>query len=214
MQNKSNIKSIFSINLFLIIFSSALLVSFASKSQNYSRVDYKIEEASKLYIEGTSNVNSFSCFSKDSYSPNAIKMDYTDNDTMYFANTFLQLRTDKLDCNNSRMNKDLCSAMKSDDYPYIKVELHQAWIVADDNPKDEWINLKANATLYITNVNRKILLDIKAQKLGNNKYRFLSSTEMLMTNFNIEPPTALFGLIKVHNKIKINFDLITSVELK
>jgi hypothetical protein len=32
-----------------------------------------------------------------------------------------------------------------------------------------------------------------------------------MTDFNVDPPTALLGLIKVHNDIKINLDITASV---
>jgi len=174
---------------------------------------YYLEENSKLYIEGTSNVNSFDCSCKDNFPKRGIKVAFSDDfKTIRFTNSFFKIRTQSLDCNNSRMNRDLCEALKSSEYPDIKIELKEAKLVSTTPGSDGWLSIKVNATMTITNVTKDVVLDVKGKKNSDDRFRFVCSKEILLTDYNIEPPTALLGLVKVRNNIKINFDLFTVAE--
>lgn len=174
---------------------------------------YSIEDKSRLYIEGTSNVNSFDCNCRDRFSKGSLTLAFMDSDkSLRFSNTMLKIRSQSLDCDNNKMNKDLYEALKSEQYPDITIQLHDAVVQSGSFSANngEWVNVKAFVTLTITNVSRNIMMDVKGQKLGNGKFHFVSSKEILLTDYNIEPPTALLGLIKVRNNIRINLDLYTS----
>lgn len=200
-----------SVLILLILFCSQILIA----DGNTATFAFSIEEQSRLFIEGTSNVNSFECLCKDNFPKSIIQFHPTTNNekTLRFYNTALKLRTQKLDCNNSRMNRDLCEALKSDQYPAIQIELLDANVLPGSfKNNEEWSMIKVSVALTITNVCKKYSLEVKAQKLGANRYRFVSYLDLLMTDFNIEPPTAMLGLIKVRDKIRINFDIYTHAE--
>ncbi len=177
-------------------------------------MQYSIDPGSNLTIAGTSNVNSFACLCNETFLKRPVKVTFIDsNSTMKFSNAILKLPTKSMDCSNSRMNSDLCDALKADQFPYIIVELHEVNLrsSAMKLQKGEWADVVAVATITITNVCKPIVMDVKVRKIGADKFRFMCSKDMKMTDFKVDPPTALFGLIKVHNEIKINLDLSTTV---
>ncbi len=188
----------------LAIIASAQMSFIESPNMRYT---YAIEDGSRLIIEGSSNINSFGCLDKSNFPPTPFMMSAID-DTIRFTNAVLLLKTKNLDCDNSKMNKDLCNAMKADEYPYIKVELHKAMIQSGSfQESGEWIYLKAIATLTITSVDKLVTMEVQAKRIASNKYRFKAIKELRMTDFNIQPPSAMLGLIKVKDAIRINFDL-------
>lgn len=168
-----------------------------------------IDPKSTLSISGTSNVVDFECFCKDSYKPLRVKV--TRDPTLgviRFQDAVLNLRTKALDCDNDRMNSDLNDAMKSDDYPNISIWIKHAVLQNNEaTDKDGWYSAATTATITITSVRRPVILDVKAKKIGPNVFRFKCSKGLKMTDFGITPPTAMMGLIKVANEIKISFDL-------
>ena len=90
-------------------------------------LSYKIEKESKLSIHGTTNVNSFDCLSNQSFTEQTVRLE-SDGDArrVVFRDAILQLRVDGLDCDNSSMNEDLCEALRSEEYPFIVIQLHEA----------------------------------------------------------------------------------------
>jgi hypothetical protein len=172
---------------------------------------FEIEKGSKLYIEGTTNINSFECLCTDEFDPLVAKISLSDDErSMWFTATSLKLRTSSLDCDNSKINRDLCEALKSEDYPHIRIDIHDAKVVEGSfATQNTDVKLVCSTSITITNVTRKVQLNVRCRKLGSGRFRFFATKELMMTDFGIDPPTALFGLIKVKDAIRINFDLTT-----
>lgn len=196
-----------------IVLLASLLAAFGLTGffeSPFMRYVYSIEDGSRLTIEGSSNVNSFGCLSNTDLPPTAISvLPMGNGDTLRFNNAILMLKTKTLDCDNSQMNKDLCEAMKAEEYPYIKVEIHGAMLQSGNlrEAGGDWANMKAIATLTIVNVSKRVILDVKAKRLAADRFRFIATKDMRMTDFNITPPSVMLGLIKVNNAIRISFDL-------
>lgn len=201
-----------------IVLLASLLAAFSLTGffeSPFARYTYSIEDGSRLTIEGSSNVNSFGCLGNTDLPPTTISvMPVGSGDTLRFNNAILMLKTKTLDCDNSQMNKDLCEAMKAEEYPFIKVEIHGAMLQSGNlrEGNTDWTAMKAVATLTITGVSRRVVLDVKAKRLATDKFRFVATKEMRMTDFNITPPSVMLGLIKVNNTIRINFDLTTKAK--
>ena len=203
--------------LTIMVVSLGALVGLCSFSDNPAftqDLSYSIDPGSNLTIAGTSNVNSFSCLCNETFLKRTVKLSTSEDAmTLKFSNAILKLPTKSMDCANSRMNSDLCDALKADQYPYIVIELHEVNLrsAAAKSAKGDWTDVTAMASLTITNVCKPLIMDVKVRKIGADKYRFTCSKDLKMTDFKVDPPTALFGLIKVHNEIKINLDLTTTI---
>jgi hypothetical protein len=198
----------------LLVFCTLSLLIFgfaADTSPRRATYTAHIEDNSRLFIEGSSNINTFECNSRDKTAPISFGFMLNDKgDTIRLTNAMLQLRTKNLDCDNSKMNADLCDAMKAEQYPTIKIDLLGAMTVGGANFEDverDWKPLKVLANLTITNVTKRVVLDVKARKIDGNKYRFVSVKDVRMTDYNVQPPEVMLGMIKVNNLIKLNIDI-------
>ena len=196
----------------IMVLTMALIAGGMIPASSTLELIVHIEEGSRLFIEGTSNINSFECLCNDRFNPRNVRVRIDDErKTIAFSGTTLALKTAALDCDNSKINKDLCTALKADEFPTINIALHQATMSGRPVTESDWSEIQASASLTITDQTRKVNLAVKGRKLSDGRYRFVSVKDLKMTDFGIEPPTALFGLIKVRDHIKINFDLIVKI---
>ncbi|MFM8569094.1 MAG: YceI family protein, partial [Candidatus Kapaibacterium sp.] len=186
--------------------AALLLCGFTDTDMRPMNVVYSIENGSSLSISGSSNVNTFSCLCAETFKRQVLEIRRDDSTRQIrFRNAVLKLPTESMDCNNSRMNSDLCDALRASRYPYIVVELQQIRLRpgATDAASNEWFDVVAMATLTITDVCKPIVMDVRGIRLSADRYRFVCSTNVRMTDINVSPPTALFGLIKVNDDIRI-----------
>lgn len=187
-----------------------LILLFALKTDNKSfEVNYLIDASSRLYLNGKTNISSYECYCKDEFKPTALKgRKVVETGSAEFHNATLQIQTSLLSCRNKLMNRDMHKALKADQYPYIVIQLHDA-IPADKFSElrfNTWYHYTANVSLTIAGVTKKTKLHIKVNKQGTNKYRLVSEKELLMSDFHVKPRTP-FNMIKIEDKVNINFDM-------
>jgi hypothetical protein len=176
-------------------------------------VRYSIEQGSQLSIQGTTNVNSFECFSKQAFNQQAVQLAIDPvTKAVSFDRAVLHIKVKELDCDNSKMNADLCDALNYERFPNITIKLHDAKLVSG-SISSEWSEIIVNATLKITDQERRVELRAKGKIVDGGRYRFVANKALKMTDFGVEPPTALMGLIRVRDEITINFDLVTKVNV-
>lgn len=107
------------------------------------------------------------------------------------------------------MNKDLKKALNADRHPKISINLLRTLENECTSWKMEgkWIQLKALVEIELNGCSNSYWLPVTACRQSKNEYRFISNKVFKMTDFGVEPPTAMLGVIKVKNEIKIALDL-------
>ena len=195
-----------------LLFSFGILMLLGSHSAGEKK-RYQIESGSKLYINGTSNVNKFTCDCEDQYGGQILEAERNGGYVRY-RNVDLLLKSKNFDCHNRKIDKDMQQALKADGYPYIKVSLVDTW--QDPNCLDiqckDWFDVKANVKITITNVTKTLSIAAKAKVLGPNRFQLQGQSPVQMSAFGIDPPEALMGMIKVNDWITFHFELIVRVE--
>lgn len=179
---------------------------------------YQILEESRLYLEGSSNVNQFKCRCEESFpaATFSFESDESNLGKVKFADTRLAIKTRNLECGNRMMNKDLQRALNAEVFPQIAIQLSEAIFKSTytfpDKVHANWTPMTAQTFISIAGQTRKVALDVQVQKTGHDRYRFTASKDLLMSDFGITPPTALLGLVKVDDRIRINLDLVVLVQ--
>ncbi|HKK76204.1 MAG TPA: YceI family protein [Saprospiraceae bacterium] len=186
-----------------------LFPSFGQKPQKI-----RILEKSKLYLEGRSNVNEFTCACEQDFGTlkTSLAIDH-ENNTVSFPHTTLKIKTAGLDCGHRIMNKDLQKTLQVDQHPYIEVELNR--VLLNVNRKEltqYWTHLIAETCMTMVNKRCNIKMPVQARRVGANVYQFRSFQEIRLSDWDIEAPTALLGAIKVADTFVIYFDLFVEVE--
>lgn len=179
----------------------------------YSQLTYIPDQNSRLWIEGRSNVNEFEC-QANQYFAEATLID--DNDPVELLQQFeerafmqVEILVNGFDCGRSRMNQDLQKALKSSEFPEILFKFGSATILAIPNhPSDDNLfEIDVKGSLTVAGNTRDIQFTASAYFVETYRIRAMGSTTIRMTDFGVEPPTALMGLIKAEDELTVNFDL-------
>jgi hypothetical protein len=193
----------------------ALLILFLFGFGNealYSQAKYVPESDSRLWIEGRSNVNTFECDASD-YSGDALIYEETgSNNPNEQAAIRIEITVDGFECGRSRMNRDLRNALKADDFPKITFIYGEVTNIEAARDVENAYQLEVNGTLTVAGVTREVTFKMLGYFLNDGRLRAMGSKAIKMTDYNVEPPTAMLGLVKAENELTVHFDLIARRE--
>jgi len=190
-----------------------LFTGFLTESIRAQQITYVPEKVSKLWIEGRSNVSEFEC-QANQYFAEATIFDDTQREIEFLQSVdervFLQveIRVDGFECGKSRMNRDLQEALKSAEFPEITFLFDSATLLDTPPNEDEAFEIEVLGSLTVAGNKRDIQFVTRAYFLQEHRVRAIGKTTIRMSDFNVEPPTALMGLIKAEDELSVNFDLI------
>jgi len=192
--------------------ATILLLPMLIASSPSSMYTYTVQEESWISLSGSSNVNTFDCYSNSNVlNGNLIVTTNGKENALSFTNALLKLNIKSFDCKNPMLNKDLYKTLGAEETPFITIELIDA-LTTRQMEVNRTIIGKMTATIAVTINNKCKMVEIPItwHKVGATSFRFTGSKELNMSDFDISPPTAAFGLIRVHNQISINFSLVVS----
>lgn len=173
---------------------------------------FLIHPSSRLEIYGSSNVNEFICTCRQTFVqlPFQIVGGYRPERTHWaFRNTHLRLQTQQFDCGNKVMNKDFYHALKAKSHPNMWIELESIENVRMITAS--WTTLATHTRITIAGTGKSVPIHAQVRKLADNKLQIRAERPLKMSDFGIQPPTALMGMIKTNDDITIKLDLIISV---
>jgi polyisoprenoid-binding protein YceI len=101
------------------------------------------------------------------------------------------------------MNNNTYKALKADTYPEIIFKLTVP--IKSIQSKPDQNSISAKGTLTIAGVTKTVDMKVKVFMQEQNKLTFEGSQSIKMTDFGIDPPTALFGTLKTGDEITIYF---------
>ena len=125
----------------------------------------------------------------------------------------LKIPVKSFDCRHSRMNRDMYEALKSDKYDYITFEFEDARRLENDGTvpgslfEEGYQPFRINGVLNVAGVDRNVSLLVQGRAEGDTRYHIKGQKEISMKDFEIDPPTALRGLIRAHDDLTVFFDL-------
>ena len=174
-----------------------------------AQAQYTVEGASHFWIDGTSTVNTFTCAASEVAGSGTV-----DETAMsvarqadFRAEVVIPVRS--FDCGVRQMNRDLYEALKGRAYPAVRFALRHAEVLPSA-AASEWTPVKVRGTLTLAGAQRPVTVTARGQRLGNGRVRIQGRHALRMTDFNIDPPSGLLGLVRAHDDIVVRFDLIAS----
>ena len=175
-------------------------------SQTSEKFAIEIAPGSQLTIYGKSNVNEFACILKKPVQTLELSHHQSlKNKDYILENAKLTLPVKSCDCGHKRMNHDMYQALKADKYPSIQIEILRL------EPPQSWqkwpVLVNAIASITIAGVTKVVHLPTSLRQIPPLGWHASSRIDLKMTDFGIQPPTALMGVIKTANDIKIVLDL-------
>jgi polyisoprenoid-binding protein YceI len=103
------------------------------------------------------------------------------------------------------MDNKTYEAFKSEEHPYITYTASRAQITTDA-AKNTIIKVSGNLTMAGTT--KPITVEAKGKSLPNGDMEISIARKLKMTEFNMKPPTAMMGTIKVGDEVTVVVSLV------
>jgi len=180
----------------LRILIATLLISTGINAQSY-KLD---NQSSSLTVDGTSNIHDWTIEAENT--SGTINIDLDEGKIDDIENLEFSVIAESLMSGKSGMDKNTYKALNTDKYKSITYQLQKVNSIENTSGNTYKVSTKGNLT--IAGVKKEINLNFNL-KSDTNKITLSGEHKLKMTDFGIDPPTAMFGSIKTGDMVKIKF---------
>ena len=164
-----------------------------------------VEKNSTLLIEGSSNINQFACDVRK----------YLHCDTLTFATDakvkrlHFQCRTvhidvSEIDCHHKFITADLRRTLQHQQYPFMKihfVSLDDPFAIRVGQPLNGIVEIELAGSI------RRVEMSFVVKSHAGRLFHLSGSKNLVFSDFNLEPPKKLAGLIRINDDLKVTVQL-------
>ena len=180
-------------NLLVIVF--AISAAIHLQGQNYSLGAYSMS------IKGSSNLHAWESFVKEVRA--SAQMTADANGLKEISSFYVEIPVKSIkSTKGSIMDGKTYDALKADKFANISFKLSSATINRSGNSYD----INAKGDLSIAGTTRRTDIYVKGTAEGDN-ITFKGSKWLKMTDFGVNPPTALMGTLTTGNDVEIVFQI-------
>jgi polyisoprenoid-binding protein YceI len=193
-------------NLKTTLLALAILVP-VSGAWTVANEQLMLQPQSRLWIDGTSTIRSFTCKAPDVNAvvevsgANAIPSLLAGEKGVKTVQ--VTVPAEHMDCGNGKMNDHMRNALKVTENPTITFVLTNY----DVTKNAEGISGTINGTLDLGGVKKPISFQATGASEGGMLH-VNGTYELRMTDYGLKPPSLMFGRIKVGETVKVGFDLL------
>lgn len=190
---------------------------------------YDLAAGSQVLLQGTINVGTWSSQSSQARARVQVNLDDSTLRTLFDKLHAGQISGDQLRLSPDRhaiaelsvpvmslhgdsqgMDRDMYSALKARQYPWIEFQLEKVQDVqlrqGPTNGKRSFL-LGVTGTLTVAGVQRTLATGLTIQRDAGQHYLVHAQIPIRMSDFGVTPPTAFLGLIRARDSLSVNFDL-------
>ena len=191
-----------------ILYSLTLSLFFVFSSATAQDITLNLSEIHEFKIDGDSNVRSWDA---DVTQANGtlelsgienFSLDAFTTDTFHSLN--ITIPVSGIESDSGRLTSNLQSYLKGDDFPEITFNLTEVTSIEMDGDKAV---ITANGIVNAAGVDNEVSMSVEAVVNPDNTVTFSGSQQLLMTSFNIDPPTAVMGTIRSRDEMEIIFQV-------
>lgn len=200
----TDMKFILTTNKFWIILTLSVTPFFGYTQK------FQLESASSVKILGTSTLSDWEVAveSFDGY----LELNKTLNKN--FEPSFIKKAALNFDVQSMKsgrgetMDNKIYKALKKDEQPTITFKSSEFNSIENEKDESEYrIWIESKGKVKIAGVEKEVSIRMEGNTEGNNILNFKGKMLLKMTEFNIEPPSAMFGQIVTGDEITLSFEL-------
>lgn len=121
------------------------------------------------------------------------------------------LAVKNLKSGDETLDKHMYENLKAEKFPQIHLKL--ATFNFSDSRDGKPESVTASGTLMVAGVTKPLELKINLMIEGQ-KLRITGNKKLLMSDYDIDPPTMMLGAMKTRNEVEINFNVICLINYK
>lgn len=171
-------------------------------------VPLTLQPESRIWVEGTSSVRSFSCAavgvesSVDAVSPDVATALAAGTRAVRTAE--VRVPAAKLDCKNGTMNGHMLKAIRATEHPMILFRLASYELA----PKEGGSAVTMTGTLSLGGAEKSVTVKADAVKGPDGALRVTGSFPLRLTEYGLKPPSLMMGTMKVGDQVTVKYDLV------
>lgn len=179
-----------------------LIILMGSSSITHSQQLYRITGEQEFRVKGTSTIHDWEMISQKVNGSSKITL--LNNGIKDITLISMTLPVNTLKSGNNGMDGNAYKALKSKQYPEIRLELTKIQPMNSQS-------LKAIGSLTIAGTTQKMEVMVNYSVAGN-EILFSGSFPVTFSQFQIDPPTAMLGTIKTGDDLEIFFKSVFKLE--
>jgi len=175
-----------------------LLVLFSTYgTQVFSQQTYKVASDPEMKVSGTSTLHDWDMVSKEANGTASLRLSAGKVTAIQSVKITMQVKT--LKSGKGLMDKNVYNALKEADHPEITFKM----LEAHQDGGNDW---KVSGRLQIAGETQKVSFLLQIVPEGES-ISLSGSAEVKLTDFKVDPPTAVFGTIKTGDQMTINIKM-------
>lgn len=167
-----------------------------------------IDKGSSLRVDGSTNINRFSCEIADYCNPDTIVLnagpDAGKQQGVTLTGT-INLAVSAFDCHNSIMTAELRKTIKAASFPRLSIRFLSMSRLPD--PKLLRDTLMGMVDIELAGVSKRLEIHYTTSSPDRNTIRVTGNQQMKFTDFGLVPPRKLGGMIHTSDRVDIEFHL-------
>lgn len=191
----------------------AVLLAPAAHAQSPGVFRLTARPDSRLWLEGTSNIRSWSCSATGIDASIDVSSAASSANPAAIAasvqHVTIKLPVSNLKCGNGRMDRNMYRALKADD-PQASFILGSFHTLPARERHSAY--LRTAGTLTVAGENRALDVNVRTRYTEDGTLVAEGTVPVNMSDFGIAPPTAFFGAIRTGNRVTVRFELRVSTE--
>lgn len=184
-----------------------LMLSVQAVDAQNSDIEFTLDSGHEMLIDGTSNVRDWDADVNTVNATFVLSMfdlsDLTSLTADHFKTMELSIPVEDIESDSGRLTRNLQDYLEVDDHPLITFKMNGIESVSVDGDSAK---ITANGVINAAGVDHETTMNVTAT-VNNGKVTFSGIQELLMTDFGIDPPTAMLGSIRARDEISIIYSL-------
>jgi hypothetical protein len=179
---------------YCIFFTVAFLLQAGAAANVEDKTSDTAECISYISIQGSSNINQFRF-----YNDNPGIDTTSDNITL---DNRIKIPVYDFKASNQRMLNDFYDMVSASEYPFINITIENREL-ADFDEQSGLTNFRTKIT--IAGKSNSYIVPSEISGCEHNGFILKGNLQVKLTDFDIVPPSKVFGAVKVNDKVFINF---------
>jgi hypothetical protein len=165
-----------------------------------------VQPSSKLTINGKTNVNAFQCTTMSYHGKDTLILIEGGRRRPFFEKGFVGLDASSFDCGMKVMTSDFSKTIKAKEFPSIFIEfISFEKIPLYSNAKDQF---KGKIKISLGGVTQTFQMDCTIEPGTSGNIHLKGGRSFSFSDFNLQAPERVMGLIKVKDTLDVNFHLV------
>ena len=165
-----------------------------------------IHPSSEVKINGKTNVSKYQCVIPRYNNADTLVLTAERGKGAFFQKGKAKLNASEFDCGMAVITKDFSKTLETDKYPYIEINFNSFERV----PKYETSPEKFKGKLVVTLVDKSVPAEVRCSIVKDEKgfIHLRGKHDFKFSDFGLTPPSKMGGMIKVEEKITVEFHLV------